>query len=263
MNNKESFSVLIYYPNRILLQRLVQFVQAAGYETLTTSDEAEALELARSMHPDIFLLVAIVPADLGIANELRARYPHSRLVVLAETDDMAERAQEAGIDEVVLYEEADIGNVLEAIRQPPRTAPPASVEDSVAVLIVDDAPDTVEMLSEYLNRSGYRSFAAENGRAALEILNTNRDIRVVLLDIMMPDIGGLEVLGKIRELRPAPAVIMLTALSDSVIARHALKNGASDYLVKPINLSRLDQAITACAARWEYRNRHWWSRRKA
>jgi DNA-binding response OmpR family regulator len=259
----EPLTILIYHPNRILLHRLVQFVQAAGYATLSASNEAEAVQLMREMRPEIFLLAPLLTTDLTVAEEAQTRYPSTRLIVLAETDAIVERAQAIGIDEVVLYDETDTGNVLEALRSSSApSAAPMPASEGIGVLIVDDEPDAVDMLSVYLMQRGYRVLGSADGREALQILNRDAGVRVVLLDIKLPDIGGMEVLREITELRAPPSVIMLTAIRDSVIAKYALRIGACDYLVKPINLKALDEAIKMCVARQEYREHHWWKRQR-
>jgi DNA-binding response OmpR family regulator len=259
----EPLTILIYHPNRILLNRLIQFVQAAGYATLSASNETEAVQLVREMRPEIFLVAPLLAADLTVAEEVQTRYSSTRLIVLAETDAIVERAQAMGIDEVVLYDESDIGNVLEALINSSATSEvsiPAS--EGIGVLIVDDEPDAVDMLSLYLTQCGYRALGAADGREALQILKRDTDVRVVLLDINLPDMGGMQVLREITVLRSPPSVIMLTAIRDSVIAKHALRIGARDYLLKPIDLKALDEAIKMCLARQEYRERHWWKRQR-
>jgi CheY-like chemotaxis protein len=256
----EPLTVLIYHPNRILLGPLVQFVQAAGYKTISTSQEDEVAGLIQQMRPPVLLVATLLAEDLGLVERVRTTFPSTRLAVLAETDEIVERALAMGVDEVVLYDEADIEGVLEAVRRLFHAAEPS---EGIGVLIVEDEPDSAEILSEYLTRCGYCTTVARNGREALAILKKKSHVRVTLLDINLPDIGGVEVLREISGLRTPPAVIMVTALSDSVIAKHALKMGACDYLVKPIDLRNLDQAITACLARQEHRGRHWWTRREA
>jgi DNA-binding response OmpR family regulator len=174
---------------------------------------------------------------------------------------MIEDAQALGIDEVVLYDETDIGNVLEALADSGVTAPQSvATGEDVAVLIVDDESDAVDMLSEFLKHCGYRTFDAATGTEALQALKGNRDIRVVLLDIKLPDVGGVQVLREIEDMPHPPAVIMLSAIRDSVIAKQSLRIGACDYLVKPIDLKALEEAISICLTRLEYRGQHWWKR---
>jgi DNA-binding response OmpR family regulator len=258
----ELATILIYHPNKILLPRLVKFIQAAGYEPLSTSSDSEALQLLREMKPDIFLIAPLLAGDLNIAEDAPTKHPSTRFVVLAETDEIAESAQEAFVDEVILYDETNVGNVLEALhRLSPSAGPPPSTEGA-GVLIVDDESDSVEVLAECLKQRGYHAFGAATGTEALSTLKSNADIRVVLLDIKLPDIGGLELLREITTLREPPAVIMLTAIRDSVIAKSAFRIGASDYLVKPIELKALDEAITVALTRREYRT-NWRKQREA
>jgi DNA-binding response OmpR family regulator len=258
----ETLTVLIYHPNRILVGPLVQFLQAAGYSTLSTSQDDEVTGLIKQMRPPVLLVAALLEDDLGLVERVQTTFPSTRLAVLAETDEIVERALAMGVDEVVLYDEADIGGVLEAVDRLFR-ASGSTESEGISLLIVDDEADSADMLSEYLTGCGYRTTVARSGREGLAILKKKSHVRVVLLDINLPDVGGVEVLRDISGLRTPPAVIMVTALSDSVIAKHALKMGACDYLVKPIDLRALDQAITACLARQLHRGRHWWTRREA
>lgn len=259
----EPLTVLIYHPNKILLHRLVQFVQAAGYTVFSASNEREVGRLLSEVRPDVFLVTPLLPADLAVAEEAHTRSLSTRVIVLAETDVIVDRAQAIGFDEVVLYDETDIGNVLEALsRSFPASQPSVPATGGVSVLIVDDEPDAVEILSVYLTQCGYRTFDAADGKEALQTLRHSSDIQIVLLDIKLPDIGGMHVLREVMELRSPPSVIMLTAIRDSVIAKHAMRIGACDYLVKPIDLKALDEAIKVCLVRQEYRERHWWKRQR-
>jgi CheY-like chemotaxis protein len=258
----DAITILVYHPNKILLQRLVQFIQAGGYNTLSTSDDSEAVRLACEMKPEVFLVAPLAKADLDAAEEVQKR-SWTSVVVLADTDDVAAEAQSIGIDQIVMYDGSDIGNILESIRRlfPDRNLPEPT-QEGACVLVVDDEPDAVEMLTEFLVRSGYRALGAGTGSEGLDILKRDEGVDVVLLDIHLPDIGGIQVLRAITELHHPPGVIILTALRDSIIAQHALRLGACDFLTKPIDLKLLDESITACLARMEYRERHWWNRRQ-
>jgi hypothetical protein len=97
----ETVSTLIYHPNKILLDRLVQFTQAAGYRTVSSSDDSEAVYLVGKLKPDVFLAVPLLNADLAVAGEVQRRYPWTRVIVLADTDGIPEHARNMGINEVV------------------------------------------------------------------------------------------------------------------------------------------------------------------
>lgn len=109
------------------------------------------------------------------------------------------------------------------------------------ILIVDDEHKVVEMISVYLLKEGYDVVTALNGRDALRHFeNDNPDL--VILDWMMPDISGIEILKQIRKTSMIP-VIMLTAKADEVDKLVGLELGADDYITKPFSLRELSARI--------------------
>jgi two-component system KDP operon response regulator KdpE len=114
----------------------------------------------------------------------------------------------------------------------------------VRILVVDDEPQLADVLQEYLSSRGHHVETAPNGEAALAAIARARP-DVVLLDLHLPDLDGLEVLRRIRGLA---TVIMVTANTDEHVARQTLKSGAFDYVTKPIDFHHLDLVITAALA---------------
>lgn len=104
---------------------------------------------------------------------------------------------------------------------------------SYNILICDDEQDIVSALKIYLEAEGYRTFAAANGKEALELLD-REDIHLVLLDIMMPVLDGVSALSRLREFSNVP-VILLTAKSEDTDKVLGLNIGADDYITKPFN----------------------------
>jgi two-component system response regulator (stage 0 sporulation protein F) len=111
------------------------------------------------------------------------------------------------------------------------------------LLVVDDEESVVEVLSEYFGGQGYTVATASSGEEALRTLPEHRPA-VVLLDVRMPGLDGVEVLRRIRAMDESVAVIMVTANEDVELARETLKLGAFDYVAKPFDFSYLDQAVT-------------------
>ncbi|MBQ8835947.1 MAG: response regulator transcription factor [Clostridia bacterium] len=101
------------------------------------------------------------------------------------------------------------------------------------ILICDDEKDIVSALKIYLEAEGYKTFSAYNGREALEIIE-KEDIHLVLMDIMMPGMDGIEALSKLRERYNVP-VILLTAKSEDSDKVLGLGVGADDYITKPFS----------------------------
>lgn len=101
------------------------------------------------------------------------------------------------------------------------------------ILVCDDERDIVSALDIYLTSDGYRVFKAYNGKEALEYIRTE-NIHLVLMDIMMPEMDGIQTMVKIRELSNVP-VIFLTAKSEDTDKVLGLMVGADDYITKPFN----------------------------
>jgi DNA-binding response OmpR family regulator len=110
------------------------------------------------------------------------------------------------------------------------------------VLVVDDDPRVVATLSDVLRLKGYTVDIASDGPEALERVREARP-HVVLLDVSLPTMNGLEVLLCIRQLDPTVGVIMVSGICDEVTIRRALTLGAAEYLVKPMKLQELERTL--------------------
>lgn len=106
------------------------------------------------------------------------------------------------------------------------------------VLIVDDEDEFREMTIKRLNKRGLICSGAENGSTALERIKTE-DIDVVLLDVKMPGMDGIQVLREIKRLKPLIEVVMLTGHASVESGIDGMKLGAFDYLMKPMELDPL------------------------
>jgi two-component system, response regulator, stage 0 sporulation protein F len=112
------------------------------------------------------------------------------------------------------------------------------------ILIVDDEESVRDVLAEYFTEHGYDVVTAESGTQALASLPDYRP-DLVLLDIRMPGLDGIETLRRLRQVAPAVAVIMVTANEDVALARDTLKIGALDYVAKPFDFAYLEQSVMA------------------
>jgi two-component system, response regulator, stage 0 sporulation protein F len=116
------------------------------------------------------------------------------------------------------------------------------------ILVVDDEAPVREVLTEYFATEGY---AVEVAASGIEALTAIRDGRadLVLLDVRMPGLDGIQVLRRIRELTESVPVIMVTANEDVGLAKETLRLGAFDYVAKPFDFEYLDRAVAAALAR--------------
>ena len=111
------------------------------------------------------------------------------------------------------------------------------------IIIVDDEPDLLIFLSRELRDLDYEVETALSGEEAIERIKANRP-HLMLLDINMPGMGGLETLKKAKEIDPHLAVVMVSAVAEEDIAKEAMKMGAHDYIKKPIDLEYLKLVVT-------------------
>ena len=116
------------------------------------------------------------------------------------------------------------------------------------ILVYDDEKDIVTALGIYLKSDGYQVYEAYNGKEALDIIR-KEEIHLVLMDIMMPEMDGIEAMVKIREISNVP-VILLTAKSEDTDKVLGLTVGADDYITKPFNPVELQARVKSQLRRY-------------
>jgi two-component system response regulator MprA len=117
-------------------------------------------------------------------------------------------------------------------------------ERPARVLIADDDSSTRDVLRRFLGEKGFEVATAEDGANALEIIGTFAP-DVVLLDIRMPEVDGIECLQRINEDAYDCGVIMISGEADAEVARRALSLGAADFIYKPFDLEYLETSLLA------------------
>jgi len=123
-------------------------------------------------------------------------------------------------------------------------------EEQVRVLVVDDEESVRNLLQRILEGEGYQVTTAANGKEALYNVSLG-EIEVVLLDVKMPDMSGIEVLGKLTVDSPDTCVIMVTSVVEMETAIETMKLGAYDYITKPFDRDEVLQKVLAAIARWK------------
>ena len=120
------------------------------------------------------------------------------------------------------------------------------------ILVVDDEKEIADLVEIYLVSDGYKVFKASNAKEGLDILE-NEDIQLILLDIMMPGMNGLEMCAKVRETKNIP-IIMLSAKSADLDKIKGLAEGADDYVTKPFNPLELTARVKSQLRRYTQLN---------
>jgi two-component system response regulator CpxR len=118
----------------------------------------------------------------------------------------------------------------------------------IRVLLVDDEREFIDLLAERLESRGLGVFTAASGEEALEKIQQD-DFDVVILDVLMPGMGGLATLQEIKRIRPVVEVIMLSGNATVETAVEGLKQGAIDFLLKPAEMTTLMEKIATAFQR--------------
>ena len=111
------------------------------------------------------------------------------------------------------------------------------------ILVVDDEPEVRLVLTEFLESRGYEVMSAGSGAEALALVDSSKP-HVVLLDVTMPVMDGMETLKRLAASNPGLPIIMVTANADVDVTSRLLAMGAADYIPKPFDLEYLGQAVS-------------------
>ena len=259
---------------------LAEYLQTHGWETFRAANGLEALLHVKQQRPAAVVLDLNMPRLGGIDALKRIRAFDAAIavvVVSANADDNMRSQAEALGAKAILDKPLDLAQLLAALGGDDRSAAPkaAAVEAPAAsavkapaasaaeapaksapvgppprrrsVLVVDDDPDVRGVLEEFLALKGYHVRVSPDGAAAVrELAGTAPG--VVLLDIEMPGLSGVDALPTIKAMAPATAVIMVSGTMNVELAKRALAAGAFDYVTKPVDLPRLLESIETAFA---------------
>jgi len=120
------------------------------------------------------------------------------------------------------------------------------MSEAANILLVDDEPGMLRYIRTLLEVDDYKVETATTGEEALQRVEKGLHPDLVLLDVLMPGIDGLETLEKLRQMKPGIKVVMLSCVSDTRKVVQAMKSGAQDYLTKPFQKAELDAVIDLC-----------------
>ncbi len=113
------------------------------------------------------------------------------------------------------------------------------------ILIVDDEDGMREMLADLFRALGYQPIVACNGSEALSLLEKNK-VALVISDIKMPVMDGIEMMRKVKAKYPDLAVILMTGYKPDYSWKEVMKAGASDYITKPFSIEMIEKKVRAC-----------------
>ncbi|MFZ5917495.1 MAG: response regulator [Chloroflexota bacterium] len=237
--------ILLIDGDQTVLEELETALVEAGYQVQTASDGEQGLKMVEAAPPDLVVLDPFLPAPNGfeICTRLKGdpRLADIPIVILSDVfivpDDL--QGLKLGAERLSLRVDACLTKPLqgqELLRQigvllgEPCPEAPAVQE---LILVVDDDGLNRQLLSDLLQSAGYLVMVAADGDAGWASFQSYTP-SLVMLDFYMPGLDGLEVLARIRAQQSDAAVIVMTAYGSEAVAVQALKQGADDYLIKPL-----------------------------
>ena len=227
-----------------------------GHEVITVMSGADALEQFTRHRPHMTLLDLIMPGMNGIEvlKQIRAVDPKASVIMLTGggTDELEDRARELGVTDFLrkgLSLKSLMGALDRVLAQPGQPAPETPAKGPSgeplpgdSILVVDDEPAIRDLLWQFLTDRGYRVRTAQDGVEALAQVKQEPP-RVVILDLYMPRMNGVEVLRELQRQNYMGAVIALSANKDTPLLKEMVTLGAVDSIGKPIDLKRLALVI--------------------
>jgi DNA-binding NtrC family response regulator len=253
-------TILIVNKEKILVDLLIRSLSSPALLIVGATSADEGGRLAAMHAPDLLVIDPSIENGIPLLSSVRSGPFKAKVIAVAGSEDIRKMVQGMGVNTVV-DRDAGLDSLVAAIRA---ALPPdlnvLGEDNRISVLVCDDEDQIRNVLSEFLTSRNYAVSTAKNGREALERVESNPGIQIMLLDVSMPLMGGMEVLGQVMSRDPHPNVIMMTAVADREIARQAMKIGAFDYILKPFDFGVIDASITACLSHFEYRKQPWWKR---
>jgi DNA-binding NtrC family response regulator len=239
---KQRRTVLIVDDDAIIREQLEKELKRNFFNTLLAADGKSALEKFSKNKVDILILDVKLPDmdGLEVLQKVKERNPDCEVIVVTGfgNQEIAVQSLRRGaidyIDKPLDMEDlfAALGRAQEKLSEKEEL----SYENTI--LVIDDEELIVKRLKKYLEKEGYAVFTAFNGKEGLIIIE-NSKIDVLITDIRMGDMDGIEVIQRAKRLYRDIEGIIITGHKDQELAIRSLRAGASDYITKPINLDEL------------------------
>ena len=256
-------TILVVDDERLICDLLRSVLAGHGHEVLMAMNGREGLELFKKHRPRFTLLDLRMPEMNGIEvlKQIRAIDPQAAVLILTAwgSDALEQQARQLGVvdflskglslDVLVAAMERTLQQTAQAASPAqaaapggaPRTAPVAA-GDGDFILVVDDEPQIRDLLKRFLTLRGYKVRVASDGQQALTMVEQEAP-QLIVLDVYMPGINGVEVLRQLRRRKFTGGVILLTGSQDDKLLQEALDLGSVDVMGKPVDLERLALAI--------------------
>jgi DNA-binding response OmpR family regulator len=236
--------LLIVDDEKKLCDYLKNYFGSRGHQVFTANNAKDALALVTKESPELVLLDVNMPDmnGLEVLRLVKRDSPKTRVIMITvnDDDDTREKARLFGADEFIrkpfttdYLQDVVILKVNEITQ----------AKDPARILIVDDEEGVRSSLRDFLSkRFECEIVEADDGEKALNYLKKDK-FDLVLLDIKMPGISGIEVIKETKKLSYKPAIWVITRFDSEEVAHKVIEDGADEYIPKPISLRALDGKV--------------------
>ena len=236
------YTVLIIEDDESTRNKLSTILTKEGFDTVQARDGEEGLEIFHEKMPEVVITDLSLPGVDGLEvmrqiNRLSSKTQTILITAYGETDTVVSALREGALD--YLKKPIDLERLHIALgRAREKIDHYNQIVSYPAVLLAEDHDATRTRLERVLTKEGWNVFTASNGDEAVEIFKA-RKIDIVVLDIKMPQKSGIETLHELRHLSADFEAIIVTGFGDESSAIQALRDGAINFLRKPIDLDQM------------------------
>jgi len=235
-------TILIIDDDPATLDTFTDLFLAEGFEKAIGAVTGKwAVDLIEEKKPDVVLLnVTIVGEDsLATLKKIKIAKPLLPVIVFADESNksMAEEALKSGATSYII-KSLPAPEIIESVRSELTKGHDLTSAKQASILIVDDDKLIADMVKDFLERDGYNCLVLYDSKKVIDVVKRHKP-RQVFLDIVMPDIDGIELLQQIKKVDKNIKVIMMSGISENDICISAVKKGASGYITKPFSLQQL------------------------
>jgi CheY-like chemotaxis protein len=255
--------VLVIDDERLVRELLRDVLSRQGYQVVMAENGPKGLQLFKEHKPDVTLLDLHMWEMNGIdvLEQIRILEPAARVVMLTGDggDELEEQARRLGVTDFLRKSIspqallATVAGITQGKGERPATSTAAAMKPSsskrapsngkrMTILLVDDEIMVCNMVKKFLSGLGYTVRTAGSGAEALKHVDQETPDMVVL-DMYMPGLNGLQLIRKLRERHYSGGIIALTGSQDELLLQEALNLGSVDVMGKPVDLDRLALAI--------------------
>ena len=235
-------NILIVDDDKIILEQLSKYVKNNFYKILLASNGKTALKIFDKEKIDILLIDVKLPDinGLDLLQKIKEKNRHCEVIIttgFGSLEVAIESLKKGAID--YIEKPVDLEELTTAIgRAIEKLLEKKELLYKNTILVIDDDNWVVQYLKQFLEKEGYKVFTANCGRDGVNILENNK-VEVIITDILMEGMDGIEVLQKAKSLYNDIECIMITAHDDQNLAVKSLRAGAFDYIIKDGNLEKM------------------------